>query len=60
MYKFLLDENLSLRLTRALVEFGEVRHVSEKGLMENNDNDIWQFQNKMDLLLSPKTTILNI
>jgi predicted nuclease of predicted toxin-antitoxin system len=43
MYKFLLDENLSRRLTKALGEFGEVRHVSKKDLMENNDSDIWQF-----------------
>jgi predicted nuclease of predicted toxin-antitoxin system len=41
--KLLLDQNLSRRLKTSLADiFDEVLHVSELGLDEADDSDIWR------------------
>lgn len=43
MSKFLLDENLSRKLVNTLSTLLDISHVSEKGLLQSSDENIWQF-----------------
>ncbi len=44
MQKYLLDENLSKKLSTKLIPvFNHVKHVSEEGLLNSFDLEIWNF-----------------
>lgn len=46
MERFLLDENLSRKLAKQLSGILDVNHVTEKGLLQSFDGDIWEFSKK--------------
>ena len=45
--RLLFDQNISFRITRKLRDlFPGCKHVSECGLMDSNDSDIWEYARK--------------
>lgn len=47
--RLLFDQNISFRITKKLIEFfPNCKHVSDCGLMNCNDLDIWEYARKND------------
>lgn len=47
--KFLFDQNISFRITKKLIDlFPDCKHVSDCGLMNCDDQDIWDYARKND------------
>ena len=45
----LFDQNISYRITKILIEsFPEARHVSQVGLQDSTDTEIWEFAKSKD------------
>lgn len=45
--KLLFDQNISFRITKKLVDvFPGCKHVSNCGLMDSDDTDIWEYARK--------------
>ena len=45
--RLLFDQNISFRITKKLLDlFPDCKHVSECGLMDCNDPDIWEYARK--------------
>ncbi|TVR76139.1 MAG: hypothetical protein EA412_14390 [Chitinophagaceae bacterium] len=42
--KFLFDQNISFRIVKKIIDhFPKCKHVSECGLMDSEDSDIWNY-----------------
>lgn len=47
--RLLFDQNISFRITKKLIDlFPECKHVSDCGLMDCDDPDIWEYAQKND------------
>ena len=47
--KLLFDQNISFRITKKLIDlFPNCKHVSDCGLMDCDDPDIWEYAQKND------------
>ena len=47
--RLLFDQNISFRITKKLIDlFPNCKHVSDCGLMDCNDSDIWKYARKND------------
>ena len=55
MPKYLLDENLSKKIIGKLVpDFPGITHVSNEGLLNSFDKEIWNFAKKNDYVIITK------
>ena len=47
--KILFDQNISFRIVPKLIDhFPDCKHISDCGLMDSEDPEIWQFAKKND------------
>jgi predicted nuclease of predicted toxin-antitoxin system len=47
--RLLFDQNISFRITKKLIQFfPDCKHVSDCGLMDCDDPDIWEYARKND------------